>query len=121
VVPGAHTIYELTHHVAAWANEVSHRLDGRVPQMPEEGDFPAPIASLTDTEWDAARARLDSAHTLLVEAILAFDANRLHERVTEQRDAPLGVGVTYYAMLHGLIQHDAYHAGQIVLLRNAMA
>ena len=49
------------------------------------------------------------------------DPARLHESVGPARDAPLGTGVTFYGMLHGLIQHDAYHAGQIVLLKRAIA
>ncbi|MGQ0646341.1 MAG: DinB family protein [Gemmatimonadaceae bacterium] len=118
-IPNAHSIYELTHHVTAWANEVTKRLEGRQPQMPDEGDFPEPVTTLSDGEWAEARARLDSAHAMLVEAILTFNPDRLHETVGDTRDAPLGVGVSYYNMLHGLIQHDAYHAGQIVMLKRA--
>ena len=120
-ISAGHTIYELTHHLAAWANEVTRRLDGRSPRMPDEGDFPPAVEALSDAEWEAAQARLDTAHTVLVEAILAFDPGRLHEVVTAKRDTPIGVGVTYYAMLHGVVQHDAYHAGQIALLRKALA
>jgi hypothetical protein len=28
--------------------------------------------------------------------------------------------MTYYILLHGLVQHNAYHAGQIMLLRRAI-
>ena len=38
------------------------------------------------------------------------------EPTNENRDRATGSGVTKYALLHGLIQHDAYHAGQIALL-----
>ena len=31
----------------------------------------------------------------------------------------LGSGISRYVMLHGLIQHHIYHAGQISLLRKA--
>lgn len=31
-----------------------------------------------------------------------------------------GTGVTYAAMVRGLVQHDAYHGGQIGLLRRAL-
>ena len=36
------------------------------------------------------------------------------------RDAALGTGVTHRAMVNGLVQHHAYHTGQIVLLRKAL-
>jgi uncharacterized damage-inducible protein DinB len=36
------------------------------------------------------------------------------------RDPALGTGVTHRAMLNGLVQHHAYHTGQIMLLRKAL-
>jgi uncharacterized damage-inducible protein DinB len=53
----------------------------------------------------------------LAHSIRAFDEARLADRVGQQRDAALGTGSTYYAMLHGAVQHNLYHAGQIALLR----
>ena len=117
----AHTIYDIAHHVAAWAGEVTRRLEGRAPQMPDEGDFPAPVVALSESGWASARARVDDAHARLTAAILAFDPARLQEPLGSQLNAPLGTGVTFAGMLHGLIQHDAYHAGQIVLLKRTMA
>jgi len=32
----------------------------------------------------------------------------------------MGTGVTYAAMLHGLAQHNVYHAGQIMILKRAL-
>jgi uncharacterized damage-inducible protein DinB len=117
-IPGAHNIAELVHHVAAWVGEVTTRLGGRIPQMPDEGDFPPPIDVLDEEAWTALRVRLDHAHHRLVDAILGFDPSRLEERMGTA-DAPLGTGVSFEGMLHGVVQHDAYHAGQIVLLKRA--
>ena len=36
------------------------------------------------------------------------------------RNPALGTGVTHRAMVHGVIQHNAYHSGQISLLRRAL-
>lgn len=119
LVPNAHNIAELVHHVAGWAGEVTARLGGRIPQLPDEGDWPTPVDVLDDEEWRALRARLDDAHHRLVDAIHAFDPARLDERMGTA-DAPLGTGVSFEGMLHGVVQHDAYHAGQIVLLKRAL-
>lgn len=116
----AHTIYELTFHLAAWVGEVIKRLKGRDPQMPDEGDFPPAPASLSEKEWSDLKALLARRHDELAEIIATFDDSKLGEMVGVNRDAPSGTGVTYYAMLHGIIQHDAYHCGQIVLLGKAL-
>jgi hypothetical protein len=52
--------------------------------------------------------------------VRAFPAKRWTERVGGARDAPLGTGVTYAAMVSGLLQHSGYHGGQIGLLRRAL-
>ena len=45
--------------------------------------------------------------------------SRLFEPTNDPRDRPLGTGVSYYVLLHGAVQHDVYHAGQIALLTKA--
>jgi len=40
--------------------------------------------------------------------------------VGPSREAGLGTGVSVAVMLHGIIQHDAYHAGQMALLKKAL-
>ena len=49
----------------------------------------------------------------LRERIIHLDAERLHAQVP-RRDFPLKV------LLHGLVHHNLYHAGQIALLRKAI-
>ena len=44
-------------------------------------------------------------------------AARLDERAGSPEELSAGGGVTYRVMLHGLAQHDAYHTGQIALLK----
>ncbi len=118
-VAGGHSIWEIVLHAAAWAGEVRRRLGGGRPTLPAEGDWPA----VTDTSaraWSAAREHLRASHESLALAVRAFPAKRWTERVGEERDAPLGTGVTYAAMVSGLLQHSGYHGGQIGLLRRAL-
>lgn len=119
-IADGHTVYELVFHMAAWTGEVLQRLGGRPPQMPDEGDFPAPVTHISAAEWTAVKERLAERHRALADAIADFDESRLGDFVSPPRDAPLGTGVTYDAMLHGLIQHDAYHTGQMALLSKAI-
>lgn len=119
IVPHVHTIYELVHHTAAWAAEVARRLGGAAPRMPVEGDYPPNDSVVDAAAWQQVVARLNQAHEDLVGAIERFDQDRLDERLGTDRDAPLGSGVTYRAMIAGLLAHTAYHAGQAMLLRRA--
>jgi uncharacterized damage-inducible protein DinB len=114
-VPDAHSIWELVLHLTAWAGEVTRRLGGAEPAMPAEGDWPA--VGVVST---AALERLRSAHVALRDAVRRHPVERWTQRVGGERDAPLGTGVTYAEMVQGLVQHDAYHGGQIGLLRKAL-
>ena len=118
-VAGAHSIWEIVLHVAAWRGEVGRRLDGRTAQLPDDGDWP-PVPEPTDENWQATLARLRESHQHLIAACRRFDASRLIENVDDAREPALGAGVSYYVMLQGIVQHDLYHAGQIRLLARAL-
>ena len=118
-VPGAHSIWELVLHLTAWAGEVTRRLGGAEPAEPAEGDWPA-VGAVSPKAWAEALERLRRTHAALTDAVRRLPVERWTERVGGERDAPLGTGVTYWAMLEGLLQHDAYHGGQIGLLRKAL-
>ena len=117
-VPAGHTICEIVLHMTAWTREVTRRLHTGVARDPEEGDWPV-RAVTSDTEWAAVLEALDAANAELVEAIAGLDDARLHDRIGDVRDRALGSGVSCYVTLHGLIQHHAYHGGQIALLKRA--
>jgi hypothetical protein len=58
-----------------------------------------------------------AAHRELAAATVLLDPERLDEPVGGYRSRELGSGVSWYVMLHGVSQHDAYHLGQVALLR----
>jgi uncharacterized damage-inducible protein DinB len=115
----AHSIYELTHHIAAWMGEVTSRVQGNKPGMPADGDFPPPGLKVDDDAWTEVRSRLERRQAELLEALSAFEEARLDEPVDPKnrgKDGP----VSYGALLSGLAQHSAYHAGQIVVLKKEL-
>jgi uncharacterized damage-inducible protein DinB len=118
-VADAHSIWELVLHLTAWTGEVTRRLAGAAPAAPAEGDWPA-VGAVSPRAWSDAVARLRAAHEALADAVRRHPAERWGERVGGERDAPLGTGVSYADMVQGLLQHDAYHGGQIGLLRKAL-
>lgn len=120
-VPGAHSIWELVLHLAAWRGEVARRVATGAFGEPPEGDWPVPDAAGGEAAWADARARLAKAEEELQRALADCPPERLDEVVGGERNPPLGTGVTYRVMLHGVPEHDAYHAGQVSLLRKALA
>ena len=117
--PSAHSIWELVLHMTAWKGEVRKRLSGAPASDPEEGDWPSP-GTQTAESWNDALKKLDAAHTRLIAVIRQLPESRLFEATNDPRNRPLGTGVSYYVLLHGIVQHDVYHSGQIAMLKKAL-
>lgn len=116
-IPGAHTIWEIVLHMTAWAGEVTRRLWDNATPLSGEADWPT-VSAQDDLSWKETKAALVDAHRNLRQAIREFPPARLHHRASPQEDDPPD---SFYVMLHGLAQHDAYHTGQIAILKKAMA
>jgi uncharacterized damage-inducible protein DinB len=115
-IDGAHSIWELVLHMTAWKNEVRRRLSGAPAALPEEGDWPA-VGVPSEERWRETRIRLQRAHADLAGAVRACPEEKLHQPTNDPRNRSLGSGVSHYILLHGIVQHDVYHTGQIALLK----
>jgi len=111
-LPNAHTIWEIVLHIAAWEKIVRRRLEGEVIEnVPDEEDWP-PVRETDEQSWQKALEELKRGHLALREAVSRLDEARLKDTVP-------GTSYSFYFMLHGVIQHDLYHAGQIGVLKRA--
>jgi len=117
---GGHSIWELVLHITAWRNEVARRATGAPAGEPDPADWPD-VGAPTAPRWADALAGLGASHERLVAATRALSDERLLEPTNDPRDRPLGTGVTYYQLLHGIVQHDAYHGGQIAMVKRVLA
>lgn len=81
------------------------------------GDWPALPAKPDENAWRAVLAGLDAAHAAAGDAVRTLDPSRLTSLVGDERDRPLGTGVTLAQTINGLVQHDAYHSGQIAIVK----
>ena len=112
----AHTIWELVLHITAWDSAVRRRLGGESVDLSNEQNFPS-VMDPSEGAWRRAVENAKRVHTDLVEAVAAFPGERLSEKVPGKTNEP--DWYDYYYMLHGVLQHELYHAGQIALLKKA--
>ena len=110
-----HTIYELVRHIAVWEDAGRRRLEGDRAQIPLSSpeDWPPPDDT-SEEAWEQAKRALDGGHQALVAAIERVDDSKLDEPILEGLSS-------VYVTLHGVIQHDLYHAGQIAILKKAVS
>jgi uncharacterized damage-inducible protein DinB len=111
-VRNAHSIWELVNHIAAWNTIVRHRLMGETVTVTPEMDWP-PVWEASEIAWKRSLDHLSESRALLRKVVEGLTDDQLGERVAEK-------DYTNYVMLHGLIQHDLYHAGQVAILKKAL-
>jgi uncharacterized damage-inducible protein DinB len=99
-------------HIAAWDGAVLRRLGGTAVSLSDAENFPA-VTDASETVWRDALAEVRRAHEKLVAAVAALPDSRLYEMVPGKQ----GAHYNFYYMLHGVVQHELYHAGQIALLK----
>lgn len=111
-VKNAHSIWELVLHIAAWDGAVRRRMTGVVVELSGDTNFP-PVTDTSDAAWREALEQVRRVHDELIEALSNFPDARLSEQVPGKQ----GAHYNFCYMLHGLAQHELYHAGQIALLK----
>ena len=109
-----HSIRDIVRHMTAWTNEVRRRMNGDVAAEPPGGDWP-PAEGKGETAWRGEIAAFKAANDALVADLRTMTDEALLQPINDARHKS-GKGVTRYVLLHGLVQHHAYHAGQIAIL-----
>lgn len=106
--PGtAHSIIELILHMTSWRTFATKRLQGDGDyQVSDDQNFPKPGT------WKEAVDGLKASQAALVKAMKNFSEEKLGDIVPSNT-----LKYTYYTLLHGIIQHDIYHLGQIAILK----
>jgi uncharacterized damage-inducible protein DinB len=111
-LPSVHSIWELVLHIAVWDGAASRRLAGEKFQPTGVANFPI-VPRPSEVAWRKAVAHAKRMHDALVKTVAALPESRLRERVP-------GKKYDFYFMLHGVTQHELYHAGQIAILKKAL-
>jgi uncharacterized damage-inducible protein DinB len=106
---GVHSIFELLLHVSCWERVVRERVLGRANTPSDAENFPHPSVS-----WEDALRTAETGHAALVEAVRALSDDGIG------KTAP-GCSYTLRFMLHGVAQHNLYHAGQMAIVKKLLS
>ncbi|MFN7117665.1 MAG: DinB family protein [Saprospiraceae bacterium] len=109
-LPDSHTVAELVEHMIAWRTFAIKRLQGDTEfDVNQEASF-VKISAMTSELWRDMLQRLQQTQEALLQILSQISDEKLAQIVA-------GRDYTFDRLLHGVIHHDIYHSGQIVLLR----
>lgn len=111
-IAGAHSIWEIVLHLISGHILLLRRVGGEAAQLSQEEEWP-PVPEFSSEAWRKSQHTLDQLNQQLQSAVRAFPTERLSQ--------PLGTEYAAYTQFCGAPQHDLYHAGQIVILKKALA
>jgi uncharacterized damage-inducible protein DinB len=104
----SNSIWQLVNHLIYWRKTVIIRLQG-VLGNPPMNDFYQPD-TYSKKSWEETIKHFGEVNEALIQAIQIFPDEKLNH------PSPMK-GQTYHDLLIGCMQHDAYHLGQIVMLK----
>jgi uncharacterized damage-inducible protein DinB len=108
-LPNTHSINELVQHMTSWRIFVLRKLQGDDTYIvTEELNFPL------SKVWSSVVEELERSQVQLLDALQSFPLERLSEKVPHGEH-----NYTFYTLLHGIVHHDLYHLGQIMLIHKA--
>ncbi|CAN5298713.1 DinB family protein [soil metagenome] len=114
---GRKSVWELALHIAYWKYAVRRRLEGAQRRRRDElfarspSNWPAIPAVVNAATWAEDVRLLRDEHARLVEVVRRVPAGWL------DRKPPGGRQWTYGELIVGIAQHDAYHTGQIQVVK----
>ena len=114
-IPESHSIWDYLLHIINWREYAVRTLLDDEPYIVDlntEKDWTT-ITDFSKEAWEATLELYKKSTDELSEAIKTIDDSKLEEIVREHK-------FTFYTLLHGVIQHDIYHSGQIVLLKKML-
>ncbi len=107
---GSHNIAELVHHMTAWRIFGIKKLEGdETYDVSPEENF-VKIDNLDKEGWEVLKQNLEKSQNRLLE-LFKENEDSVLEKIVSPRS------YNFYVLFQGILQHDIYHLGQIVLLK----
>jgi uncharacterized damage-inducible protein DinB len=91
---------------------VQQKSKGEPVAMTTELDWP-PVWETSEVTWKRALENFAESRTRLRNYVKTVHDDQLDEPIQREN-------YSRYVLLHGLVQHDLYHAGQIAVLKKAL-
>ncbi len=102
------SIWQIVNHMIAWRLANLERMQGKKSPAPEN-NFIEPVSDTSAKAWQQTLQKFETSQKQLLQFLDSADGDWFDNIYIPN-------GHSYYEHLQGILQHDAYHLGQIVLL-----
>ena len=107
----SHNIAELVHHIYAWRKYAIEHLEGNAAfEVADELNF-VKYEAVSTEDWIHLRKQLSDSQETLLTHLQKLSDEDLAKMVPRRK-------FDFEVLLNGVIHHDVYHLGQLVMLKN---
>ncbi len=110
-IHGLNSIWQIVNHMICWRETLLKRIQGEHIPSPADNYF-FEIKDRSAAAWNAAIKHLKESQKNLLD-FLSKEMKDPDQRSTHSN-------YSQYELIQGVLQHDAYHLGQIVLIRKML-
>ncbi len=103
------TIWQITYHMMHWRKQNAKRLKGKIAPAPSH-NFIIDIDDTSAEAWEKLKVDFNKTHMSFIKFLFTIEEIEFDKIYTPN-------GHTYYEHIQGILIHDAYHLGQILLLK----
>lgn len=116
LTPNTHSIAEIVYHITTWRIFVARKLQGDTEFDIRTADKDWKVFGVVDEfEWETLQMELSLSQDELVTLLEQMEDDTYLEEIVPGKD------YSFYNLLHGIIHHDLYHAGQIYLIQKGLS
>ncbi|MEO6546783.1 MAG: DinB family protein [Ferruginibacter sp.] len=108
ITPQWNSIWEILIHLIRWRENVLQRVQGVITESPDHNYFWR-VEDESEEAWSNTLVELEKSQQNWISFLHGMHEEDL-EKVYERNN------LSYYKNIHGIIQHDAYHLGQVIML-----
>lgn len=113
-IPGANSIWQLVYHCLGWRMNVLQKIQGAEFKSPEDNYLSEP-QDFSASAWQ--QLMKDYAQN---EKDWQLYLSNINDDILDSGYLPSKTKFTCYEVIHGLLHHDNYHFGQILMLKKIL-
>src|SRR6476620_1556437 len=107
------SIWQIVNHLISWRLNVLKRIQGEVITTPNHNYF-LEITDTSEAAWKKTLQHLDESQQKWMAFLKTFNTEDFSKIYPNNN-------MDYYEHIHGILQHDCYHLGQILLLAKCLS
>lgn len=113
-VANANTIWQLVQHILGWRENVLIKMQGKDFQSQDDNYLSMPADTGTNA-WNNLLKQLEEN-----EIQWEFFLENMNDEKLNEPYLPANGKFSNYEVIHGLLHHEAYHFGQILMLKKLL-